>query len=352
MKEAFRHFAAEEEPRSFRRLGAGHIHQTWAVDCESGARYVLQRLNTRVFAAPADIMDNLARLALALRGREDAPFLRFLDCRESGKLYTDGAGGVWRCYPFVPNSVALSQTEDREQLFQGAMAFGRFARALRDFPAASLHEPIPDFHNTPARFCQLRAALARDPCGRRRAVEREIAFVLAREERASLLQRQREGGELPLRVTHNDAKLGNVLVDADSGAALCVIDLDTVMPGLAAYDFGDLVRSGAAGAAEDEPQESRVFLDLSRCEALCGGYLCGFPELDARERESLPLGAYTMTLECGLRFLTDYLNGDKYFAVDREKHNLDRAHTQFKLVEDMEAKWDDLVRIVREVPGE
>ena len=227
------------------------------------------------------------------------------------------------------------------------MAFGGFQHTLADFPAGTLHETIPNFHNTPDRYRLFRAALASDRCGRAASVEKEIAFVLMREEQAGALQRMRESGELPLRVTHNDTKLNNVMLDAATHRPLCVIDLDTVMPGLAAYDFGDSIRFGAATAAEDERDLSRVSMSLTRFAAFTRGFLCACPGLTPRERETLPLGAYTMTLECGMRFLTDYLDGDRYFAVAREGHNLDRARTQLALVADMERKREAMAAAVR-----
>ena len=227
-------------------------------------------------------------------------------------------------------------------------AFGGFQRMLRGFPAETLHETIPNFHNTPDRYRKFRETLAADPLGRAREVRAEIAFFLRREEDGAALQRMRESGALPLRVTHNDTKLNNVMLDARTRRALCVIDLDTVMPGLAAYDFGDSIRFGASTGAEDERDLARIALDLGLYETFTRGFVRACGEMDAAERESLPFGAKIMTLECGLRFLTDYLDGDHYFSIARPAHNLDRARTQIRLVEDMERKWDAMQRIVRD----
>lgn len=202
-----------------------------------------------------------------------------------------------------------------------------------------------DFHNTPVRYEQLRAAISDDPLGRAASVLPEINFILEREQRAGMLQHMRDTGELPVRVTHNDTKINNVLLDADTRRALCVIDLDTVMPGLSAYDFGDAIRFGASTAAEDEQELERVRLDLNLYRVFTRGFAEACPSLTERERDVLPLGAFVMTLECGMRFLTDYINGDKYFSIDRESHNLDRARTQLKLIREMESHWDELMQI-------
>lgn len=228
------------------------------------------------------------------------------------------------------------------------MAFGRFQNALNGFPADRLEETISHFHDTVDRYRQFRQAIAADACGRLNEVRPEVEFLMEREEKGCRLHHMRESGELPTRVTHNDTKINNVLLDADSRKALCVIDLDTVMPGLSVFDFGDAIRFGASTAAEDETDLSKVSLDLELFRAFTRGFAEACPALTAEEIDALQLGAYTMTLECGMRFLTDYLNGDKYFSIDREKHNLDRARTQLRLVRDMEHKWDDMARIVAE----
>lgn len=349
MRNVIRHFPVEGTLRSAERIGTGHIHETWLAETDAGRRYILQKVNRCVFPDVDAIMENLRRINDFLQEHEsDLPMLRYLDTIEGGKLFEDRQGGTWRAYPFVPNSVSLQNAESHSELFQAALAFGRFLHALRAFPAERLADPIKDFHNTPARFRQFRAALERDAAGRKDELEKEIEFVLEREERACELQRMRERGELSLRVTHNDAKLNNVLLDADTRLALCVIDLDTVMPGLAAFDYGDLIRSGGVVSAEDEADPGRIALDPDRCRLLTQGFLSGCPDLTEEEIRSLPLGAYTMTLECGLRFLTDYLDGDRYFAIEREKQNLDRARSQFCLAADMERKWETMKRIVRE----
>ncbi|HIR27793.1 MAG TPA: phosphotransferase, partial [Candidatus Choladousia intestinigallinarum] len=235
-----------------------------------------------------------------------------------------------------------------EDFYQSAVAFGHFEEELKDFPISQLYEVIPDFHNTPNRYRIFHEVLKKDVKNRAVQVEKEIRFVLEREKEMGLLQSLREAGELPVRVTHNDTKLNNILFDAETRKALCVIDLDTVMPGLSLYDYGDSIRFGAATAAEDEKDLSKVEMDLGKFRIYTRGFVTACPGLTDREIKLLPMGAKTMTLECGLRFLTDYLDGDQYFAIHYEDQNLDRCRTQLKLVSDMEKKWEQMERIVRE----
>jgi len=257
-------------------------------------------------------------------------------------------GNFWRVYDFVEDSICLQLPETPEDFYQSAVAFGNFQQQLKDFPAHTLCEVIPNFHNTADRYRLFREALAADVCGRAAQVRDEVEFALAREEEAATLVNMLAAGELPLRVTHNDTKLNNVMLDARTRKPLCVVDLDTVMPGLSLYDFGDSIRFGAATAAEDEKDLSKVWMDLNLYETYTRGFLSACPGLTQNERDMLPMGAKLMTLECGVRFLTDYLNGDVYFSTHYEGQNLDRCRTQFKLVADMESKWDDMKRIVKE----
>ena len=251
-------------------------------------------------------------------------------------------------YDFVEGTICLQLPETDEDFYQSAVGFGTFQQLLTDFPAAKLHETIPNFHNTPDRYRALLETLERDPMHRAAQVQPEIEFALARQAGMSAIQNALTAGELPLRVTHNDTKLNNVLLDAKTRKALCVIDLDTVMPGSSLYDFGDSIRFGAATAAEDEKDLSKMEMSLDRFRVFTRGYVRACPGLTAKELELLPMGAKTMTMECGVRFLTDYLDGNHYFAVHRDGQNLDRCRTQFKLVADMEKKWDEMRRIVEE----
>ena len=244
--------------------------------------------------------------------------------------------------------MCLQQPETDEDFYQSAVGFGTFQQLLSDFPAEKLHDTIPNFHNTPDRYRAFLETLERDSMHRAAQVQPEIEFALARQAEMAALQTALKSGELPLRVTHNDTKLNNVLLDAKTRRALCVIDLDTVMPGSSLYDFGDSIRFGAATAAEDERDLSKMEMNLARFRVFTRGYVCACPGLTEKELELLPLGAKTMTMECGVRFLTDYLDGDHYFAVHRDGQNLDRARTQFKLVADMEKKWNEMQKIVAE----
>ena len=249
-------------------------------------------------------------------------------------------------YDFV-GGFCLDTPESDEDFYQSALAFGRFQQMLSDYDADSLTETIPEFHNTIDRYRQFKESVAEDRVGRAGQVRDEIDFVLAREEKGATLQKMRCSGELPLRVTHNDTKLNNILVDRTTGEGICVIDLDTTMPGLSMNDFGDSIRFGANHSAEDEKDLTKVNFDIDLYEAFTRGFLEGAAgSLTPEELEYLPWGARLMTLECGIRFLTDYLDGDHYFRIHRPEHNLDRCRTQFKLVKDMEEQFDAMHAVV------
>ena len=241
----------------------------------------------------------------------------------------------------------MQQVQSAEDFYQSAVAFGNFQRQLADYPANTLHETIPHFHDTPKRFADFQRAVAEDRMGRAAQVQREIEFVRAREADYHVMVDLLTAGKLPLRVTHNDTKINNVLIDEATGKGLCVIDLDTVMPGLSAYDFGDSIRTGANDCAEDEPDQSKVHFDLHLYEVFAKGYLStAGASMSPAEKKSLAWGAKLMTLECGIRFLTDYLEGDHYFHTARPDHNLDRARTQFTLVRQMEEVFGQMLEIV------
>lgn len=279
-------------------------------------------------------------VTLHLQKKGMTPTLTAVPTKDGGYYFKDAAGDYWRLYEYIENSVCLQKAESAEDFYQSARAFGMFAQALGDFPAQTLHETIPNFHNTPDRYRQFHKALDADVMGRAALVKDEIAFALAHEAEASILVDMLKSGELPLRVTHNDTKLNNVMLDATTHEPLCVIDLDTVMPGLIAYDFGDSIRFGASTAAEDETDLSKVAFNMEYYDAYLKGYYETFSDMTEAERKSLPIGSKMMTLECGVRFLTDYLAGDVYFGIHRPDHNLDRCRTQFALVADMERQWD------------
>ncbi len=338
--------------------GNGHINDTFLLRYEtadhSEKKYILQRMNHDIFRNPPLLMENIVHVTDHLRGiirsrggDPERETLNVLKTRDGASFFRDSGGSYWRVFPFIERSVCLEKVRNAKDFYDSAVAFGSFQKMLADFPAGTLHETIPNFHNTSSRFRDFRAAVQSGDRERAALARTEIAFALDRESETAVLTALLDAGALPLRVTHNDTKLNNILFDADTGKALCIIDLDTVMPGLSLYDFGDSIRFGASTGDEDEPDLDKVSLDLSLFETFTKGYLEGCAgSLTAKEIEMLPMGAKLMTYECGIRFLADFLTGDTYFKVHRENHNLDRARTQFKLVADMEAKWDQMKAIV------
>ena len=324
--------------------GSGHINATYLVKTDADHAYILQKINDSIFRDVAGLMENIQSVTAHLSPRHS---LHLIPTKE-GAAYLRGAdGGYYRVYDFVTDSLGLDAPETDQDFYESAVAFGHFQQMLADFPAEKLHETIPHFHDTPSRYQAFHKALQADVKGRAKECQPEIAFALAHEQDAAYMMNLLAAGKLPLRVTHNDTKLNNVLLDKATRKALCVIDLDTVMPGLAANDFGDSIRFGANTGAEDEKDLRKISLSLSRFEAFTKGFLaaCG-KALTPLEIETLPWGAKLMTLECGVRFLTDYLSGDTYFRIHRPEHNLDRTRTQFALVADMERKWADMAAIV------
>ena len=336
-------------PISCERYGNGHINVTYLVRTDAGRDYIMQKINHKVFRDVPALMRNIHAVTSFLRIREPEPrrVLTLIETIEGAVYHRDAQGDYWRAYDFITDSICLDKPEVLEDFYQSAVAFGGFQNQLADFLADTLNETIPHFHDTPDRYRKLRAAIQADSHGRAGEVQEEITFALAREQEATTMMDMLRAGTLPLRVTHNDTKLNNVMLDKNTRTALCVIDLDTVMPGLAGNDFGDSVRFGASTAAEDERDLSLVTMSLPAYEVYVKGFLsaCG-ERLTAPEIDTLPMGAKLMTLECGVRFLTDYLSGDTYFATHRPGHNLDRCRTQFRLVADMEHKWQQMNDIV------
>ena len=340
------------------RYGQGHINDTFCVHTQPEdrccRRFILQRMSPAAFKRPDELMANIIGVTDYLgreierrggdRGREALEVIR---PKNGEPYYTDSRGGAWRLYPFVEGTVCYQTAATPELFAASGRAFGRFQQLLQAYPAETLYETIPNFHNTEDRLAKLKAAVAADRLGRAKECEPEIRFMLEREADCSVaLQAMREG-KLPVRVTHNDTKLNNVLMDEATGEGMCIIDLDTVMPGLVLYDFGDSIRFGANHCAEDETDLSKVSLDVDLFAAYTAAFLEGTGgSLSDAEIEYLPWGAKLMTLECGIRFLTDYLAGDEYFHISRERQNLDRCRTQCKLVADMEANWDRLQAVV------
>ncbi len=349
MREILGAFFLQGKPVLCETYGQGHINETYHVRTDAPHDYILQRLNTQVFPDVEGLMRNVVAVSAHLRRNCDDPrrVLTLVPTTKGDFFYRSADGACWRVLEFVRDGICLEQAQSPEDMRQSGIAFGRFQKQLADFPAETLIEIIPGFHDTPQRYRQLHLAIAEDRAGRLCKVKPEVEEFLAREEEADGLMRLHREGILPTRVTHNDTKLNNVMLDAETKAALCVLDLDTVMPGVAANDFGDAIRFGANTALEDERDLSKVSLSLPYYEAFADGFLgaCG-DALTEFELETLPLGAKLMTLECGTRFLADYLNGDVYYHVSRDGHNLDRARTQLKLVQDMEEKWTEMLWIV------
>lgn len=340
------------------RYGQGHINDTFCVVCQPREgdciRFILQGLSKAAFPHPEELMENFEAITNYLRekirtsgGDPERETLSLVRTRDGRSFYTDSTGKAWRLMPIVKNTDCF-QSATPELFEASGRAFGRFQYLLRDYPAETLHETITRFHDTENRYERFLEALEADKLGRARDVQPEIQFVLDRKADCSVaLQAQREG-RLPLRVTHNDTKLNNVLIDRDTGEGICVIDLDTTMPGLSINDFGDSIRFGANHCREDEKDLTRVSFDMGLYEVFTRGFLEGTQgSLTQEELKYLPWGARLMTLECGIRFLTDYLEGDHYFHIQYPEQNLDRTRTQFKLVRDMEEQFDAMGAVVR-----
>jgi len=351
-------FAIEGPLASAERFSGGHIHDSYLVTYQPpGAtrRYLLQRINTAIFRDPPRLMENILRVTEHIATRLRAHGIADVDRRGlavvragDGRPFVQAADGLyWRMYRFIEGTRVHEAVQTPAQAECAGRAFGEFQRLLADFPAAELHETIPGFHDTPLRLAALERATAADVCGRVRAARDEIEFVRRHRALAPVLVDLLRSGMLPRRVVHNDAKISNVLLDAKTGEGLCVVDLDIVMPGTALYDFGDMVRSMTTTAAEDEPDSSKVALDLALFEALARGYLAAAGAfLTPPEREHLVLAGQLITFEQGIRFLADFLSGDTYYKTSRPLHNLDRCRTQLKLVTELARHEVELQRIV------
>jgi len=335
--------------------GGGHINDTFLVTCEAPgapARYILQHINRHVFHDPVAVMRNIERVTAHLAAQEEGEpcgarrALHLVPAQNGLNWFVDAQGETWRAYRLIENARTYETATSADQAFQAARAFGRFQQQLASLPPPRLHETIPDFHNTPKRFAALEQAIAADVAGRAALARPEIDFARSRQAITGALL---DAG-LPERITHNDTKFNNVLLDDKTGEAVCVIDLDTVMPGLALYDFGDMVRTTTSPAKEDEQDLSRVTMQFPMFEALVRGYLgTAGAFLTHAERKLLAVSGKLITFEIGIRFLTDYLAGDTYFKVHREGHNLDRCRTQFKLVESIERQEEEMNRLVASI---
>lgn len=359
MEEVISHFQYKGDLLSQEPYGSGHINDTFLLvfktEVTKELKVILQRMNKEVFENPVELMENIVGVTSYLReriiengGDPERETLNVLPAVGGKLYYLDSLGDYWRSYKFIDHATSYDQVENPDDFYQSAVAFGNFQRLLADYPAQTLHETIKGFHDTKARFEVFKKVVEEDVMGRAKEVQKEIRFVLDREEIADFFCDLLEKGELPLRVTHNDTKLNNIMIDDETRKGICVIDLDTVMPGLAMNDFGDSIRFGASTAAEDEQDLSKVSCSMELFDQYAKGFIEGCNgKLTEKEIELMPMGAKTMTFECGMRFLTDYLQGDTYFKIHREKQNLDRCRTQFKLVEDMEQKWYTMQEIVK-----
>jgi Ser/Thr protein kinase RdoA (MazF antagonist) len=312
-------------------------------------------MNHSIFKKPVEVMENimgvtsyLKKIIMEQGGDAERETLNVIPTNDGKAYFVDADGEYWRAYIFIEGATCYEQAKTPQDFYESALAFGNFQRLLADYPAATLHETIPQFHDTRKRIEDFKKAVAEDVCGLAKDVPDEIKFVMDREELSDYFGNLLAKGEIPLRVTHNDTKLNNIMIDDKTRKGICVIDLDTVMPGLAMNDFGDSIRFGASTALEDERDLTKVSCDMGLFETYTKGFIegCG-GKLTQKEIELLPMGAKIMTYECGMRFLTDYLQGDVYFKTERPGQNLDRARTQFKLISDMEAKWDTMTAIVK-----
>lgn len=335
---------------------SGLINTTYYLETLDEQKFVLQKINTFVFKNPEELMENISSVTHFIRkkiretgGDPERETLRFFKSDTDKFYFTDEEGSAWRLYRFVDDSYTVDETKEQDILRNAGVAFGRFMRLLNTYPAQNLHETIVDFHNTPSRYKTFLSSVEKNTSGRRDKCENEIKFVVDREADTRYVMDLYERGLIPTRVTHNDSKINNVLLDTRTNKGVCVIDLDTVMPGVSLYDFGDTLRSAANNTREDDSNLDNVFFDLDLFRSYTEGFLSETADcLTKAEIENLPFGVKLMTFECGIRFLTDYLDGDVYFRTDYSEHNIVRARNQFRLVEDIESKYDEMQKIVRE----
>ncbi len=358
LKEALAGFNFSGKLTSASPYGNGHINDTYLLTFKISdmgiLNVILQRINKSVFSDPVKLMENILKVTEHLKnkilengGNPMRETLNVIKAWDNKPYFKDLRGNFWRAYVFITDATSYDMPETINDFYESGKAFGNFQKLLSDFPVSELYETIPAFHDTRARFAAFKAAVDADVCNRASLVKEEIEFIFSREHIANYFSELLDSNQIPLRVTHNDTKLNNIMIDNKTHKGICVIDLDTVMPGLAMNDFGDSIRFGASTAAEDERDLTKVSLDIEMFKAYTKGFLIGCNgSLTKKELELLPMGALVMTFECGMRFLTDFLQGDTYFKIHREGHNLDRTRTQLKLVSDMENKWELMKEIV------
>ncbi|MHC4356414.1 MAG: phosphotransferase enzyme family protein [Planctomycetota bacterium] len=344
-------------------VNRGHINETYILTAGDGGRaaqYVLQRINSAVFKDPASMMTNIIRVTEHIAGKMQdidpalaSRQLSVIGTNDGKGCYEDAEGNFWRVYNFIEGAVTRDALECAEHAHESARMFGWFQRMLIDLPGPALHETIADFHNTPIRLEAFREVLDADALNRAGDAKREIEFLLENSDLCSVLLDLAGNGEVPERIAHNDAKINNVMLDEKTDKGVCVIDLDTVMPGLSLYDFGDMVRTATCSAAEDERDLSKVAVDMSMFEALVRGYAAEAGRfLTSAEKKSLVSAGKLITFEQFMRFLTDYLAGDTYYKISRDRHNLDRSGTQMKLVESIIEQEEAMTELVERVFAE
>ena len=357
IKSVVNSFLYQGEFVGFEELKAGNINATFKLcfkDGELEREYILQRINTNVFRDPEGLMENVGRVTEYLYGKLDKAdpdrerkVLHYLRTKDGKFTHYDEEGKCWRSYVYVDKATAYNAISDPVLFYEAGKGFGAFQKELFDFPAELLHETIPNFHNTKARFDDFLRAVEADSAGRVKEVKKEIDFLCERRELMSSIVDKLESGELPMRVTHNDTKLNNILIDDSTKKAICVIDLDTIMPGSSLYDYGDAIRFGANTAAEDEPDTSKIQVNMELFKLFTKGFVEEAAQsFDKSEIHLLPLGALVMTCELVMRFLTDYINGDTYFKIHYPEHNLVRTRAQMKLLCELEAKFDEMTAFV------
>lgn len=363
IEEILKAYSLEKSFLSGSMISSGHINRTYALTLSSPngeKKLLLQRINTSVFTNVEQLMTNIVNVTEFLRSRialtggdPSRETLRIYETIDGKSYYTDTAGSCWRIYNYVSNTISYDTIESPIIFYNAGVAFGRFQQLLADFPMDRLYETIADFHDTRKRYKSFLKAVDDDAAGRAESVKSEIAFVNSRGDRTGIFVDKIASGDLPIRVTHNDTKLNNVMFDINTKQAVCVVDLDTVMPGLSGYDFGDAIRFGANTAAEDEPDVSKVSLDLGLYRQYTMGYLSQCAgTLTEEEVRLLPMSVWMMTFECGMRFLTDYLNGDTYFSISYPEHNLVRCRSQFAMVLDIERKMKEMSEMTNKIYGE
>lgn len=339
-------FAIDGDVKGITAYGDGHINVTFLINTDQH-RYILQKMNTDIFPDTVHLMRNIELVTAYLRSKNQET-LDIVPTKDGASyIENEEVDGAWRIYKFIEGTISYNLVPNADVFRESGAAFGEFQNFLAGFDASQLTETIAHFHDTPSRFRDFKAALEADKMGRAETCKPEVDFFLAHEDQYSRIMDGLADGSVPLRVTHNDTKLNNILFDKTTGEGLCVIDLDTVMPGLAANDFGDSIRFGANHCAEDEADLSKVNFSMELFEIYTKGFLQAAGEaFTPLEKQTLPWGAKLMTMECGMRFLADYLEGDHYFHINYETQNLNRARTQFKLTADMERNWDAMQKVI------